>query len=318
MRQSIYNSGFNDLSFNRTPGSCHRRRKVNIHLGGTHPAQEIAVICGNNNFIVCQNSAGPAAAETAAGGCDHRTGLREHIECSVRQGFPVDPAAGRRDDQFDEGRDLFSFQDRSSCLKVLQAPVGAGSDEDLVDADAAIPNEADAGDNTSFFHGRSLGDHLRDGLDLVYLGGTCHHRDKILRAVVQNLGIDRIVIAMQGQEKFIESVQSAVGSCLLVRREEAALGAALNGHVGHGHAARDRHRINGAACKFEGLVSRAVRAKISDDRQDDVFGGYIRRECSLNVDADRLGDADPEFAGSQNTGHLRVADRRASHNLLRS
>ena len=94
------------------------------------------------------------AAEAAAGGCDHCAGLRENVQGAVSQGFPVDLAAGRSDDQFDERRGVFALEDRSRCLQVLEASVGAGADEDLIHADTAVFDKTHGRNDASFLHSR--------------------------------------------------------------------------------------------------------------------------------------------------------------------
>ena len=143
---------FHDLPCHCALRGSNGRSEIDIHLRGAHAAEKVAVVGRDDHFVVRQNAACPAAAEAAAGRCDHGACLCERGERSVRQRFPVDLAAGRRDDQLDERRHLLSFQNGSCCLQVFETPVGAGADEDLVDADAAVNDLANAGNDASFFH----------------------------------------------------------------------------------------------------------------------------------------------------------------------
>ena len=43
------------------------RSQIDLHFGCAHPAQEVPVIGGYHPLAVGENTAGPAAAETAAG-----------------------------------------------------------------------------------------------------------------------------------------------------------------------------------------------------------------------------------------------------------
>ncbi len=55
-------------------------------------------------------------------------------------------------------------------------------------------------------------------------------------------------------------------------------------------------------------VESAVRAQIADDAQGEVLGRHAQGQVAVQRDADRLGDAQPEFAGGPQRRHLAAAD----------
>ena len=72
--------------------------------------------------------------------------------------------------------------------------------------------------------------------------------------------------------------------------------------------ARDGHGVYCTACKFKRFVGGSVSAKITDNGENDILGSDVFGKGPVDIDAYSFGDADPEFSGSQNTGHFRVAD----------
>ena len=153
---------------------------------------------------------------------DHGAGLGQGLQDPGLQGLAVDLAAGGCHDHLDEGRDLFTPENVRSGGQVLQAAVGAGTQEDLV-------------------HSQTRD--LADGVDVVHLRGTCGDGDEVLRPVGEDTLIGSVWVALETlQEGVVFKVlrgDTAVLGGLLIGGEEAALGAALDGHVGHGHAAGD-------------------------------------------------------------------------------
>ena len=64
-----------------------------------------------------------------------------------------------------------------------------------------------------------------------------------------------------------------IGEGLLVGRDEAGLGAALDRHVADRHAAFHRQRADRLAGIFERVAGAAGGADLADDGEDDVLGG---------------------------------------------
>ena len=165
---------------------------------------------------------------------DHGARFRQDLENACFHGLAVDLAAGGSDDHLDKGRDLFALEDFRRRSQVLEAAVGAGTQEDLVHIEACD---------------------LADGMDVVDLGGTCGHGDEVLCPVGHDTVVDSIGISVQALHEGIltEDIQVniAVFGSLFIRGEEAALGAAFDRHIGHGHAAGHAHGIKGVACEFQ-------------------------------------------------------------------
>ena len=222
---------------------------------------------------------------------DHGAGFREGAQNAGLQGLAVDLAAGGGHDELHEGSDLSALQDLCGCRQVLQPAVGAGAQENLVH--------------------RNAGD-LADGVDVVHLGRTGHHRDQVLRAVGEGAFVNSIGVSVEGlQEGVLPEIirrDPAVLRRFFIGGEEAALGSAFHCHVGHGHTGGDAHGFDSAAGELERFVGRAVGPQVAQNTEDDVLGGDIVRESAVDLDSDRLRDPDPEFSGAQNAGHFRVAD----------
>ena len=165
---------------------------------------------------------------------DHGARFRQDLENACFHGLAVDLAAGGSDDHLDKGRDLFALEDFRRRSQVLEAAVGAGTQEDLIHIEACD---------------------LTDRMNVVDLGGTCGHGDEVLCPVGHDTVVDSIGISVQALHEGIltEDIQVniAVFGSLFIRREEAALGAAFDRHIGHGHAAGHAHGIKGVACEFQ-------------------------------------------------------------------
>ena len=69
---------------------------------------------------------------------------------------------------------------------------------------------------------------------------------------------------------------------LLVRRDEAGLGAAFDRHVADRHAAFDRDVADRFAGIFERVAGAAGGADLADDGEDDVLGSDARRQFAVD------------------------------------
>jgi len=74
----------------------------------------------------------PKAGSTGRGG-DCRAGLDEGVDEAFAYGLPVDLLGGREDDASEALSDRPAFKDKGCGAEVLDAPIGARADDNLVD-----------------------------------------------------------------------------------------------------------------------------------------------------------------------------------------
>ena len=90
----------------------------------------------------------------------------------------------------------------------------------------------------------------------------------------------------------------------LVGGHETRLGARFDGHVGQREAFVHGQRLDGRAAELERLVGGAVGAQAADDRKDEVFGGDAVGKAPADLDAKRLGHAQPGLPGRHADGDV--------------
>jgi hypothetical protein len=76
---------------------------------------------------------------------------------------------------------------------------------------------------------------------------------------------------------------------LLVGRDDAGAGAALDGHVAEGHAAFHRKVADGAAAELDGVAGAAGGADLADDGQRDVLRRDAGTDFAVDLDEHALG-----------------------------
>jgi hypothetical protein len=95
---------------------------------------------------------------------------------------------------------------------------------------------------------------------------------------------------------------------LLVRRDEAGLGAAFDRHVADGHAAFHRQRADRLAGIFQRIAGATGGADLADDGEDDVLGGDALRQLTVDHRAHVLRFRLDQRLGRQHVLHFRGAD----------
>ncbi len=95
---------------------------------------------------------------------------------------------------------------------------------------------------------------------------------------------------------------------LLVRRDQAGAGAALDRHVADRHAAFHRQRPDRLAGIFDHVAGAAGGADLADDGEDDVLGGHPLGGVAVDGDAHVLGLALDQRLGGEHVLDLRGAD----------
>ena len=103
-----------------------------------------------------------------------------------------------------------------------------------------------------------------------------------MRAVVgaQRLPVAHRVVPGLALRRLRTVLQERVG--LLVGRDEAGLGAALDRHVADRHAAFHRQRADRLAGIFQRIAGAAGGADLADDGEDDVLGGDAGRQLAVD------------------------------------
>ena len=100
---------YDDLTCYCTGSSGGRGCKEDLYFGGSHTSQKVPVVGGNDAFTVSQNTAGTAAAETAAGMGDHGTCFCENSKGTVFKSLLIDLAARRSDNELYKWSHFFPF-----------------------------------------------------------------------------------------------------------------------------------------------------------------------------------------------------------------
>ena len=128
--------------------------------------------------------------------------------------------------------------------------------------------------------------------DLLRAGAPGHDRRQLrrvefdlaveVRAVIgrQRLPIAPRVVPQLALRRLGPILDVRVG--LLVRRDEAGLGAGLDRHVADRHAAFHRERADRFAGVFDRVAGAARGADLADDGEDDVLGGDVRRQLAVD------------------------------------
>ena len=196
-----------------------------------------------------------------------------------------DALGGRDDDAAHVVGHHATAQDLCRSTHVLDAPVGAGTNDGLVNGDVAALHD-----------GVGVGGQVRPGDARHDLGGV--DLDELL---VGGVGI-RVVLADGTLGAALD-----VLAALVVHLKEAGLAARLDGHVGNGQATLDGERLDGGATKLHGAVERAVDADLANDVQDDVLGGGTLGQLAVNLEADGLGHLEPGATGGHANAGVRGA-----------
>ncbi|OPY89946.1 MAG: hypothetical protein A4E73_02751 [Syntrophaceae bacterium PtaU1.Bin231] len=229
-----------------------------------------------------------AETGTAGGRTDQGVRLEEDIEKPLVHRRLVDERRRRDDDEPDVRRGLLSLQDLCGHPQVLDAPVGAGPDDHLVD-----------------LHLSRLADPPRIGGK----GREGHLRFDLRDVDIDDLGVPRVRIGLVKDEFPLRPLLD-VDPRDFVGREDAALPPRLDGHVGHGQAVGHGQFRDGAPRELQGLVQGAVNADPPDEIQDQVLSGNPFLELSVIDDLHALRHPQPDLAGHHRGGEIRAPHAR--------
>ena len=101
-----------------------------------HAPGEIPVVGGDANVLLAEHALMPTGTGAAARRIDDRAESAEFVEQPELLGFTRDDIRCRRYDQANAVRHLVAAQNLQRLLKIDKAPIGAGADANLGDADA--------------------------------------------------------------------------------------------------------------------------------------------------------------------------------------
>ena len=130
--------------------------------------------------------------------------------------------------------------------------------------------------------------------------------DRVL-AVVQGIGIGLKDLVISGA---LES-PGQIGPGDVVDADDTALGARLNGHVGHAHARLHGEGPDGGAHKFYGLVQGAVCADSANHLQNQILAVNALAQRAVQYELHGAGDLEPQLARGNGCGQVRGTNARA-------
>mmetsp|Transcript_21030 Transcript_21030/g.62929 ORF Transcript_21030/g.62929 Transcript_21030/m.62929 type:complete len:464 (-) Transcript_21030:754-2145(-) len=272
---------------------------------GALAALEVAVGRGRAALARLQLVGVHGQAHGAAGLAPVKARLDEDLVKALSLCLSLDQSRARHYHCVCVGRDLAALGDRRGGTNVLDARVGARTDEDLVDLEAlqrGARGKAHVVEGAC--HRRSarrvglagrVWHHASDGAHVLRRRAPRDCRRNVLAAECDLLvilcirvgrqlspGVHRPVkqVALRGHGP---SAQVVKGN--LVRRDHAGARAALNRHVADRHARLHRQRRNCVARKLNHVACAAGGADGANDGEDDVLGGHARLQLARDRDA---------------------------------
>ena len=208
-------------------------------------------------------------------------------------------------DGLDPRSDPPPLEETRDLLEVAEAAVGAGTEEGDVDPralDRRTGAELHVGER--LLDGGALVDRLglrriryalvdRDtlpGIDAPGDGrgdGRGVNRDDIVvmapRIAREGFPADHGLLPCSAGRRVRPALE--VGKGGLVRVDVTRAGAALDGHIAHGHALLHRETVEDLAAVLVGETGTAIDPEHADDVEDDVLGVDARPQASVDVDA---------------------------------
>ena len=253
-----------------------------------HASDKVAVGRGHGALPLGEHAHVAAQARPAGGGGHGAAGLDERADEPVLHRAQVDLLRGGDDDRAHMLCHMPPLEHGGGSGQVAVLPVGARADDRLVDAH--VPHLAD---------GAGVLRQVREGDRQRHFGQVDLDRALIGRAVVGAVDGGRARAAARQVRKR-----------LLVRLEDAVLGARLDGHVGDGQPVKDRQRRHARPGELHRAVQRAVHADQADDVQDHVLAAHIRAQAAAEAEADGARHLEPRLARGHGAGHIRGANAR--------
>ena len=291
-------------------------------------AFEVAIRCGGAALAWLQDVRVHAEAHGAPGHTPVEPGVDEHLIKSLRFCLHLDAGGAGDDHGVNVGTDLTALDDAGGGAQVVDAGIGAGSQEHAVDFDVL---DGLVGFQThvfqcafgSFLFGsraerRRVGHAVGDWHHHVGLGPPGHERRQF-----NCRDDDRLVVggARVGGEaapffnlRFQFGALGSVGTradvlkCGFIGSNHAGAGAGLDAHVAHRHASVHRQATDGFAGVLDHVAGAAVDADTPDDTEYDVFGGHPAGQRAINADFHGLRFGLAERLRGQHVFNFRRAD----------
>ena len=247
-----------------------------------HAAHKVAV-GGGYAALPCRQDAHIAAQAGAAGGRgDDAPGIDERLGVAAQDALFVDGHRGGDDDAAHALGDMLAFQHFVGGLHVLDAAVGAGANDDLVDLDVL----------TLFGEVGVLGQvRIADGR---LQRGQVDGDGALILGVGVGLVLDPGALAAAFQ----------VGFGDLIHREDAVFGTGFDCHVADAKAILHRQALDALTGELKALVQRARDADLADQVQNDILAGDGALDGAGQLDLDGGGHLEPGHALGHTGSHI--------------
>ncbi|KAI3480557.1 hypothetical protein L1887_57276 [Cichorium endivia] len=255
-------------------------------------------------------------------------GLEDLVE-ALRLGLLLDQSRAGHEHAVQALGDLAAVEHARGGAQILDARVGARTDEDLVDLDLL---HGRAGLEAHVLEGALHGLGLAVRLGVLGVGDGAGDGDDVLGRGAPGdggrdvLGVDlddRVVVgALVAGERLPVGERLVPGGALLgseraavdvlvgdlVRGDEAGAGTGLDGHVADGHARLHGEGADGGAGVLDDVAGTAGGADDADDVEDDVFGGDAFGKLAVDLDEHVLGALLENGLGGEHVLYLGGAD----------
>ena len=239
-------------------GGGHRgRAEVDLGVRVAHAALEVAVGGGERHLAVAERALVDAEAGAAAGVHDHGARPHQVEDVALVERLLEDAAGGGEDEHAGALRHLLAAQDVRGGGDVVEAAVGAGADDDLVDLRAG-----DRVDRLHVVHGVRAGDLRREGRSVD----------------LDHALVDGVRVGVHEGDRVRDARHLAqVAHRLLVAGDDAGGGAGLDRHVAQDEAAGGGHRPDRLAVELDDAEVGALGGEEADEVEDQVLGADVRR-----------------------------------------
>ncbi|KAJ6444371.1 3-isopropylmalate dehydratase [Purpureocillium lavendulum] len=288
---------------NNAGGGGHDRGHEMRATLGTLAALEVAVRRTGAALLGRQDVGVHAQAHAAAGLSPFEASIKEDLVESLFLGLGLDQArAGDDHGALDVRRDPTALDDVGGGAQVLNARVGAGADEDLVDGNVL---HGSASSQAHVFEHAPTSRLLGLAAKCLRVGDDAGNGDNVLRAGTPGHGGDDVL----GVDEDVD-----VGPALEVLKggfiggDHAGTGSALDGHVADGHAGFHAKGSDDRTAKLDDGAGTASGANLANGVEDDVLGADAGGQLAVDLDAHVLGALGDEALGGKDVLDLAGAN----------
>src|SRR6266487_833827 len=274
-------------------GGGNGRRTAQIDLGGgiAHAPGEVAVHRCQGALAGGQDAEVSSDAGAATGSSDRRAGLYKNLQVAETHGLKIDLARGGYNDHARAGSNGFAAQDTCGDGEIVQATIGAGPQEDLVDMDVF---------------------NFLDRDDVIHIGRARDQRRELRRVDLHHALVAWIV--WREHRIFALSAPMQPGARRLIGRDETSFAAHLDRHVAEGEALADRETFDQVAGIFERAVVCAIDADAAFHFEGQIFGIDARLQIAgqAHIDGRRHAEpAPPSCVGNADIGRAHAGAERS-------